>query len=266
MVAQLQLINAGKTIYYVDQITPVFHVLTTLLMTCILMYWGSILLMAPGIVFQQEVFVTRLAEIFQIKNVFVICLLAVTWGHYPCRMAERYIKKEMMSFWICSFLGVYGGLWIQNYLQFWEVVSGGGYIDIYPLEATSFFIKAIAFILIGPILACQCTYMSIQGTLRQFFSSTGLLLGWMSFVSHICTPAGGPGPDYFSITMYWIIFCFVSAPGQLLACIQGFVYGLVVSRFLCVAPLALFPGGESGDFFQQIPGVFGRAGKSTEAF
>jgi len=41
------------------------------------------------------------------------------------------------------------------------------------------------------------------------------------------------------------------------------IYGIAISRFLCVAPLAMFPGGDVADLFQQIPGVFGRTGQKN---
>lgn len=265
MASELQRIDALKTTYYVDQITPLFHIFTTLIMTTLLMYWGSILLIAPGIVFHEEVFVTRLAQSFQYKNVFVVCLLAITWGHYPCRMAERYVKKEMVPFWIFSFVGIYAGLLDEDYFVFWNIKSGGGFIDFYPLEAPLFWTEVASFVLIVPVLACQCTWMYHTGTLGQFFGSTFLFLSWLWIVDAICTPATSPGPDYFSITMFWIFVCIFSAPGQIHSMLQGLLYGAAVSRFLCVSPLSLFPeGGEVGDFFQQIPGAFGRAGKHTD--
>jgi len=169
---ELHLINAMKTTYIVDQVTPLFYILTTLLMTAILMYWGSTLLIAPGIVFSEEVYITRLAEIFQYRNTFVVCLMAITWGHYPCRMQNRYVKKEMTTFWTFSFLGVYAGLWIEDYLAYWYLKSGGGYIDIYPLSPVEFWTASAVFLLIPPLLACQCTWMFVKGTLGQFFCST----------------------------------------------------------------------------------------------
>jgi len=257
MVSKLHLINAMKTTYIVDQITPTFYVLTTLLMTVILMYFGSILLMAPGIVFSEEVYVTRLAEIFYIKNIAIVLLIGITWGHYPCRMQDRYVKKEMMSFWIFAVPGVYAGLFVENYNAEWVLKSGGGLIDFYPMSAVQFWVPIAIFFLIFPLLACQCTWMYVKGTIGRFFCSSFLFLSWL----WVCNPETSSSPDYIGITMYWMLLCLFSAPGQFLAGLQGFIYGIAISRFLCVSPLALFPGRDVEDIFQQIPGVIGRSGK-----
>jgi len=230
--------NINKQRTYVNSIPPIVHVLVTIIMSICVLIFGLILTMAPGIVMTEEVFLNRLPFVFVPKNFFLIIIILLSWGHYVCGIKERYVRKEIIVFWPCAFLGLYAALVFTSYTQYWQLKSGGGYIDIYPDTPFDFWLRIFTFIAFWPVMCCQCAWSAIKGTIGRFFGSSLALILWFLYVNS--TYSGPPIFAFVEIFAYFILLSFFSAPGFAGAAIQGFFTGAFLSQCVTVSLLGLF--------------------------